>query len=99
MAKKLWRVQVEWEYFAWAEDEDAARSHFDEASSDMDEWKACPWAHVAVRKDVPKEWLDCIPWGEDEDRTCDQLLTEAEAEAAENAAWEAHPKLPIEVSE
>lgn len=96
--KRLYRVQVEWCFYAMAEDEIDARLLFRDASDDADCFDAAKYADEADRATLDSEWRDSIPYGEKDDRTCEEILAADAAAAAERAAFAAHPVLPLEVT-
>lgn len=74
---KLWRVTVEHEYFVTADDEFAAeriaRENCSSALRDFDDRDV--WvSEVSELKTVPNEWRDSLPYGGDDDLTCEQIL-------------------------
>lgn len=66
---KLYRVTIEYDALAVADDDIAAysvaRSSLREITDDQ-EPDICPWAGAIETADqIPKEWRECIPYGGD----------------------------------
>lgn len=98
--KQLWTVEIETSVVVWAEDRKEAEQIAEhEFRQDFCDYYARP----ALSSGLPPAWDTSRPYGseDDDDRTCLQILAEererAAAEAEKRAAFEAHPKLEIEV--
>jgi hypothetical protein len=74
----LYKVAVEVEFYAWAEDEDDA--HFNaeeyarEALADGGDVIVNVWGEVKDIEKVPKAWRTSLPYGEYADRTIAKIL-------------------------
>jgi hypothetical protein len=82
MAKKMFVVRVEMDMVVMAVDELAAKHEAEfNAEEEIGNGSAEFWvSHEAkVNTDVPPRWLNCIPWGGDDDRTVSDLISEEEA--------------------
>ena len=109
MVKKLWRVECEFYYYTLADDANDARWQASQAADALSSFDFSPHAVEATRKMVESDadWIEEYPH-EDDGRTCGEIMgidtpeeAAAKAEAAAHlavarAAWEAHPKLPLE---
>jgi hypothetical protein len=83
MAKKLFRCEVEFDYYVLAESEEEAK---------QDAWKHAreefgnicdpsPWiSEVKSMKQVFNDWPNCLPYGSDDDKTIKQIFEEKEEE-------------------
>lgn len=97
--KRLYCCTVEVVYFAWAEDETVARGHFRDAVADYRGRDVdCDLATVPM---LDSDWIDSIPWGSEDSRTCAELLGTSKEQIAadwrDRMATALHPKLPLEV--
>jgi hypothetical protein len=96
--KKLYRVTIENEYYCVADDEQEAEELHRDAMDDFFEWGVS--AHeVKDVKYVPKEWLDALTYGLENDVYLRDWIAEREkleAEAKRAAELEAKQgKLPF----
>jgi hypothetical protein len=85
--KRLYQVHIEDTIMVMAEDEHSAEEkalyaqrHEEDADPD-----ACIAFTVNDIKEVSAAWIDSIPYGEDQDRTCQQILS-ATSKIPENTA-------------
>lgn len=75
--KQLYAVHIEDTIMVMAEDEHSAEekalyAQRHEVDTDPDVYMAFIVSDI---KEVPAAWVDSIPYGEDQDRTCKQILT------------------------
>ena len=99
--RRLWTVDIETTVVVWAADRDEAEKIAErEFQKDYFDY----FAAAVEQRGLPPDWDTSRPYGADKDdeRTCLEIICEeqerAAAEAEKRAAWDAHPKLEIEVA-
>lgn len=74
----LYRVTVEVELVVKADSEEEA-DRIARENVERETYDYCFSSDKITKKeDCPQEWLDCIPYGEDDERDCETILKEGE---------------------
>lgn len=99
---KLWRATVEVEVFIASEDEPSDFDIRGAAADEIDDNGAgdvFQAEEVERLADIPPEWRDTLPYGDADDKTCEEIYEAAKAarlEKAYNSPLPNQKELPLE---
>ena len=96
--KKIYQVHIENEFYCVAENEIEAKNLADDVRKDFFDWKV--WSEeVENTSHIPKDWLNGLTYGVDEDITLKDWIAAQEKEEADKKKQEEldalQMKLPI----
>lgn len=76
---KLFKVYVERTVMVMARDQDSAEYEAERLTDrgDCGEADICHAVAVDAVEQIPPEWSGCIPFGEEDDRTCEAIVSSA----------------------